>query len=154
MAEKSPFLDIHHVGAVVRDLEKAIEYYESLGIGPFKILKLPGIITEQTMNGKPVEFQLRNAVVRLGPVELELIQPIENAVLQEDFLESRGEGINHLGFKVDDFDKERAKLEEKGLDVIYPPIVLKGTFLEDAYNGRSPKRSYMGVSTGRSIGII
>ena len=30
---------IHHIGIVVRDIEKAIEYYESLGIGPFEPLK-------------------------------------------------------------------------------------------------------------------
>jgi 4-hydroxyphenylpyruvate dioxygenase-like putative hemolysin len=82
------------------------------------MFKLPGTITEQTMNGEHIDYQLRNAVARFGSVEFELIQPVENAVLQEDFLESRGEGINHIGFKVDDFDKVSDKLREKGFDAI------------------------------------
>ena len=32
--EKSSFLEIDHVGVIVRDMDRAIEHYRSLGIGP------------------------------------------------------------------------------------------------------------------------
>ena len=118
MAEKSAFTKIHHIGVVVRDLDKAIKYYESLGIGPFESMKLPGEITEQTVYGKSTEFELKSAVTKIGSVELELIQPIKGAAVQEDFLKSKGEGINHIGFKVEDFEKEKAKLVKKGFNAI------------------------------------
>src|SRR4030067_52959 len=34
-AGKSSFAKLHHVGVVVKDIRKAIAYFESLGIGPF-----------------------------------------------------------------------------------------------------------------------
>gem|GEM_PF-3366278 len=33
--KRSPFSTLHHVTIVVRDVDKAVEFYESLGIGPF-----------------------------------------------------------------------------------------------------------------------
>ena len=38
MAEDSPFSKAEHIGVVVRNMDRAVEYYESLGIGPFKPL--------------------------------------------------------------------------------------------------------------------
>ncbi len=35
MPKKSSFAKLHHVGVVVKDINKAIAYFESLGIGPF-----------------------------------------------------------------------------------------------------------------------
>ena len=36
MPDKSLFSKVDHIGVVVRDIDKAVEYYESLGIGPFE----------------------------------------------------------------------------------------------------------------------
>ena len=117
-ARGKPFSRIHHVGVVVRDIDKAIEYYESLGIGPFKSMTLPGEITEQKLYGKPDKFILKGAVADIGEIEIELIQPVENAPVQEKFLQSRGEGINHLGFKVENVDEEEAELLKKDFNNI------------------------------------
>ena len=32
-----PYTKLHHVGVVVKDLDKAMAYLESIGIGPFKV---------------------------------------------------------------------------------------------------------------------
>ncbi len=55
----------------------------------------------------------------MGQVELELIEPGEEESLWREFLDTRGEGINHLGFFVDDIDKESTELEKKGFRVLY-----------------------------------
>ena len=67
---------------------------------------------------KPVDFKGKVAVAQMGPINIEVVQPIENALLQTKFLESKGEGINHISFLVDDLEKEEAKLRDKGLEVI------------------------------------
>jgi len=118
MTLESSVQKLHHIGVVVRDIDQAIKYYESLGIGPFKFMSIPGEVTEQTVYGKPTDFVLKGAVAKMGTVEIELIQPVENAPIQVDFLESRGEGINHVGFKVDDVDKVRAEMVNKGFNAI------------------------------------
>ena len=117
VADKSPFSKIVQVGVVVRDLDKTVEYYESLGIGPFRELTLDAL-TDKTQYGKPLDFKIRASIAKLGPIDIELIQPIKDAPLQQDFLDTKGEGINHVCFQVDDIDKEEANLVEKGLKVV------------------------------------
>jgi len=108
---------IHHIGIVVRDIEKAIEYYESLGIGPFEPLSLK--LTDREVHGKPAD-NIRNIsmMAQMGPIRFELVQPVSGESVQKEFLETRGEGGNHLGFAVDNLEEEVAKLMEKGCTVI------------------------------------
>ena len=117
MTERSPFSRIDHVGILVKDLDKAVEHYKSLGIGPFQEIPMDTVINK-TMYGKASDWQIRAAVANLGTIKFELIQPLKGAHLMQEFLDSKGEGINHVAFAVDDLDKEAAKLEEKGLTVI------------------------------------
>jgi len=42
----------------------------------------------------------------LGPVELEIIQPIVGPTVYHDFLEEKGEDIHHLAFDVKDIGKK------------------------------------------------
>ena len=114
---RSPFSKIDQVGVVVRDLKRAVEHYSSFGIGPFKPLNVTRI--ERKVYGRPAS-DVRNIsrMAQMGSVQFELIQPVFGESVQREFLESRGEGINHLGFFVDNVDREVARLEEKGFKVI------------------------------------
>ena len=116
-AAAHPFSRIDQVGVVVRDLERAVEYYSSFGIGPFHPLHVTRV--ERTVYGKPAD-DVKNIsrVAQMGHVQLELIQPVSGESVQKEFLDKRGEGINHLGFLVNDVDKEVAKLVAKGFKVI------------------------------------
>ena len=112
----------HHVAVVVRDMDKAIEYYQPLGIGPFPpvIGPLGLALTGKTVRGKPVDYNmdLRYAQGGVGGLAFEVIQPIEGESVYQEFLERKGEGVHHLAFTVDDLDKETAKMDEKGFEVI------------------------------------
>ena len=119
--EKSPLSNINHVGVVVRDMDKAIEHYQSLGIGPFERLRKVTQVQIKVL-GKPIkldDIKLRVRIARTGQVGFELIQPVAGESPWKEFLETKGEGINHLCFLVDDIDKETAKLEEKGFKVLW-----------------------------------
>jgi methylmalonyl-CoA/ethylmalonyl-CoA epimerase len=112
----------HHVSVVVRDMAKAAKFYEALGIGPFAPLlgpqgKVP--LTNKTLHGKPADWELdlRHAEGGLGDITFELIQPLEGDTPVQEFLEKKGEGIQHIGFFVDDIEAETAKLAEKGFKV-------------------------------------
>ena len=116
--ENSPFSKVDQIGVVVRDLDKAIAYYESLGIGPFKSVSVT--VKERLVRGEPNDtWKFRLSAAEIGPVQFELVQPVAGETIHKEFLESRGEGVNHLAFFVDDFEKEYARLVEKGLKVIY-----------------------------------
>lgn len=117
------------IGVIVGDLDKAVEYYEALGIGPFRPSK--GTPTDRKVYGKPdPDIKNRAKVAQIGPIEFELLQPISGKSVQRKFLETKGEGISHLGFHVDDLDKEVAKLIRKGFQVIS-----SGRYVEESSGG-------------------
>jgi methylmalonyl-CoA/ethylmalonyl-CoA epimerase len=118
MTEKLPFSRFHHIGLVVRDIDKAIDCLSSLGIGPFESPWLDPPLKEKLFRGKPTEYRLKMSNGKIGQVTLELIQPVEGESAQKEFLESHGEGIQHIGFAVGDLDSEVAKLVKKGAKVL------------------------------------
>jgi catechol 2,3-dioxygenase-like lactoylglutathione lyase family enzyme len=108
----------HHVAVIVKDMDKAIEFYEKFGIGPFPPLIGPTAaqLTNKTVRGEPMDYQidLRHAEGGVGDLKLELIEPLEGETPVKEFLDKKGEGIQHIGFTVDDLDKETTKMAEKG----------------------------------------
>jgi methylmalonyl-CoA/ethylmalonyl-CoA epimerase len=99
-----------HVGAVVRDVDEAVEYYQSLGI-------VDKATDRITMEGKKAKLIGRS--IHIGPLIIELWQPVRGETAQQEFLNTRGEGVNHIAFHVDDLAKERANLVEKGIPVLF-----------------------------------
>ena len=117
-AEKSPFSELHHVTIVVRDMEKALRHYSSLGIGPFESYPPMREYVKINVPDESAFYNLTIRVARIGPVSLQLVQPHEGKSIYKEFLEKRGEGVFHMGFVVDDIEKEEQKLKETGLKVI------------------------------------
>jgi len=121
---------LHHVGVAVEDIDKTIEYFQSLGIATFQpeFTIDNRTITDFKQYGKPVDAKtkIKIRMVQVGSVTLELLQPVEGESLQKEFLSSKGEGVDHIAFTVNDLNKETAKLVEKGIPVIlsgkYPPM--------------------------------
>jgi len=107
----------HHVGLVVKNLDEAVEYYEALGIGPFWPSNLVHI--DRKVYGKPVT-DVKNIVkaTKMGSIGIELVQPVSGESPQRKFLESRGEGINHIAFIVDDIEEATSMMVEAGFNVI------------------------------------
>ncbi len=120
--ENSFFSGFDHIGIVVNDINKAVEFLESLGIGPFESGKGAGVV-ESIYYGEVVSgMKWENRKAQMGPVRLELLQPVAGQSPWKDFLKAKGEGINHIAFYVNDLNelnKELAKLERKGMKVIY-----------------------------------
>ena len=115
--EESPFSRAYQVAVVVRDMDKAIKFYESLGIGPF-IEGPSAIALDRKIYGKPApDVKVRGAIAQMGQIEFEVFQPIEGQSIQKEFLDTRGEGVVHISSYVDDLDKEVARLAEKGFKV-------------------------------------
>ncbi len=117
IAVESPFSRLIQVGVVVKDLDKAVERLSSLGIGPFTPMLLPPE-AEQRFRGKPLDAKFKISGARLGEIVLELIQPVEGESPHQEFLDSKGEGIQHIAFAVDDLDREVAKLTKQGVSVL------------------------------------
>ena len=110
---------VSQVGIVVKDIEKTVAfYYSTFGIGPFAIV--PEVKFEGAMlRGQPISTSIKVAFAQSGPVQIELIQPLEGENIYTEFLESKGEGLHHLGFQVDDFDGLLARFKSKGIEPVF-----------------------------------
>ena len=115
---RSPFSTLHHVTIVVRDVERAVAFYESLGFGPF--FDYPPLTEYVKLDVPDLAgfHDVRFKCVQVGPIQIQLCQPGEGDSLYKRFLEKKGEGVFHLGFVVDDVDDAEAWLKASGLQVL------------------------------------
>jgi methylmalonyl-CoA/ethylmalonyl-CoA epimerase len=100
----------HHLGVVVRDLEKAYEQYKAVGLGNDSPKRIK-------MEGK--KASLIGMLFNIGPVMIEMWQPVRGETIQQDFLDKAGDGVNHICFSVDDIEKERTRLTEQGIRIVF-----------------------------------
>jgi catechol 2,3-dioxygenase-like lactoylglutathione lyase family enzyme len=105
------------IGLVVRDMDKAVKRFSVLGFGPFAPKKLP-TGTKEWFRGKPFHVNVDVKATMVGDVELELCQPISRESPHQEFLDSKGEGIQHVMFAVDDLEKEIDRLTKQGATVL------------------------------------
>lgn len=105
---------VDQLGIVVRDVDKVIESWSKLlGIGPWESREM------ETTDRAGRKAKTRLAFTNIGRLQIELIQPAEGRTFYDDFLEKHGEGIHHLGVRVDDVDAAAAALAEKGVKVLF-----------------------------------
>jgi len=116
--ERLPFSELHHIAVVVRDIMQAVKHYSSVGIGPFESYPPIREYVRVDVPDESAFYNLQIRVAQIGPVSLQIIQPPEGRTIYGDFLENRGEGVFHLGFRVDDIEKEEACLKKLGLEVL------------------------------------
>jgi hypothetical protein len=105
------------VGVVVKDLDKVVGRLGELGIGPFEAMKLPPD-RQEWFRGKPALADARIMGVRIGGVQLELIEPLAVESPHREFLNQKGEGFQHVMINVDDVEKEIKRLIDKGCTML------------------------------------
>lgn len=102
---------IDHIGIVVEDINKAIEFYE-------KTLGMKLIHKEELKDrGIVVAF----LVGKDGESAVELIEPIDHDDMNNTvakFLKTRGPGLHHLALRVEDINKSLEELSAKGLQLV------------------------------------
>jgi hypothetical protein len=106
-----------HIGIVVKNIDDAMKMYSNMGLGPWKIFKA-GDMTDTYVRGSPQYFSLKCAIAPLGPIGLELIQPVEGRDLCKEFLDLRGGGFHHVLIYVDDLPSAVKEFERFGIRVV------------------------------------
>ena len=104
---------IGQVGIVVREMQRAVEYYSSVfGLGPFTVYEF--VPDRHWYMEKPSPVKLRMGKAVWGEIEFELIQPLEGISHHKEFLATAGEGLHHLGFNVPNYDEVFEKFVQQG----------------------------------------
>jgi catechol 2,3-dioxygenase-like lactoylglutathione lyase family enzyme len=110
----------HHVGVVVRDIEKAIAHFEALGFGPFRfddehrVFEIP---FKGELHGKPAEWRTKISNAKMGGVELELLEPSSGDQALKETLDAHGEGLHHIGWLIPDVRAEMERAQARGAKV-------------------------------------
>jgi len=97
---------INHIAIAVNNIEETAKFYEDvLGLN---LSDIEVVAAQKTRAG----------FFRIGESTIELVQPSELNSPLVKFLESKGQGIHHICFEVDDVEAEVKVFLEKGVTMV------------------------------------
>lgn len=97
---------IEHIGIAVCDLQKAMHTYEKLfGSCSYK---------QEEVESEGV----KTAFFRMGQNKIELLEATNQESAIAKFISSKGEGIHHIAFEVDDIILEIDRLKKEGFAIL------------------------------------
>jgi len=97
---------INHIAIAVNNIEEAAKFYQNV-MG----LNLSGIEVVKAQ-------KTRVGFFKIGESNIELVQPSETDSPVAKYLESKGQGIHHICFEVDDVEAEVKAFLEKGAAMV------------------------------------
>lgn len=99
------FGNIAQIGYVVRDIDAAMDDWLKHGVGPW--FYVDRVQTDYfRYRGVDSDMQMSVALANSGDVQLELIQPRNDAPsMYKDFLESGQEGMQHIAYWSSDYQR-------------------------------------------------
>ncbi len=136
------FTETLQVSIVVRDLDAAMRTYaHEYGIGPWNVYEFnPDNVSDMRARGEPVAWSWRLALAKVGHVQWELVEPLDDESIYAQFLADRGPGVHHVGVAVASYDDALAELVGRGREVL----------LGGEYNGIT----FAYLSTNDELGVI
>lgn len=97
---------VDHIGIAVHDLDTAIAYYSTTAG------------TSVAHREKLVDRGVELAFLNTGGTRLELLMPLREDTPIARFLATRGPGLHHICYKVDNIKAELSRLENLGAQLI------------------------------------
>jgi len=97
---------VDHIGIAVKSIDEALKFYEDvLGIK---------CVSQEVVE----EQKVKVAFLPIGDTEVELLESTDEDGPVAKFIEKKGEGIQHIAYKVDDIEKAIEELKAKGIRMI------------------------------------
>ena len=99
-------LKVDHIGIAVKSLDETLKFYQEM-LG----LELQGeeVVEEQ---------KVKVAFLPLGDTEVELLESTDPEGPIAKFIDKKGEGIQHIAFRVENIEEAIAELMSKGVKMI------------------------------------
>jgi methylmalonyl-CoA/ethylmalonyl-CoA epimerase len=95
---------IDHIGIAVNNLDEAVTFYR-------QVMGLEVSSTE-VFNGMKIAF------LRIGNSELELLEDLTPDGAIARHVAKRGEGVQHVAYRVDNIERELQEMRAKGIELI------------------------------------
>lgn len=91
------------IAMVVDDLDAAMQrYVDELGVGPWSVFLSDHI--DQSIRERPASVTFRIGLCDALPIQLELVEPLDDVSIYAEFLRDHGPGLHHLAFETSDDD--------------------------------------------------
>lgn len=95
-----------HIGIAVKNLEETLKFYE-------EVLGIKCVSTEVVE-----EQKVKVAFLPIGDTEVELLESMEEDGPVAKFIEKKGEGVQHIAYRVDNIEKAIEELKGKGIRMV------------------------------------
>ena len=99
-------IKVDHIGIAVNSIDNGKSFWSGILGLPFE--------GDETV----AEQKVRTAFFPVGESEVELLESTSPDGPISKYIEKRGEGIQHVAFRVDDIDSALAELKQKGIRLI------------------------------------
>lgn len=99
-------LKVDHIGIAVKDLDETLKFYEE--------------VLGMTCTGKEevADQKVRVAFLPVGDSEVELLESTDAEGPIAKYIEKKGEGIQHIAFRVDNIEEAIETMKQKGIRMI------------------------------------
>ena len=99
-------MKIDHIGIAVKDLDETLKFYEE--------------VLGMTCTGKEevADQKVRVAFLPVGDSEVELLESTDVEGPIAKYIEKKGEGIQHIAFRVDNIEEAIENMKQKGIRMI------------------------------------
>ena len=109
--------DIDHVGIAVRDLDAAVAWYQQM-------------FGAEVAHRERIESDgVDEALIKVADSYIQLLQPYTDTSPLAKYMDKNGEGIHHVGYRVDDCDDVLEAVKAQGARVVdeHPRTGSRGT---------------------------
>ena len=139
-------MTITQIAVVVADMESSLRSYtENLGWGPWSVFDYkPPLLHDTEVRGEKVEFRMIGAETHLNGFDFELIQPVSGPSIYQEFLDTHGEGVQHIACMQHSFSDSTAMKEhwaKRGAKVLMGGRI--GETIEFYYLDTSPMLKFV-----------
>ena len=118
------------VGLIVRDIEaRAHAWSDILGL-PMPAIQITDEWdkTQAEYNGARTDARAKLAFFKLGNLDIELIEPIDEPSTWHDQSDRHGDSLHHIAFRIRGMKEKTAYLNAKGL-----PLLQRGEYVGGRY---------------------
>jgi catechol 2,3-dioxygenase-like lactoylglutathione lyase family enzyme len=137
---------VSEVWFVVRDLERTVSYWETLGVNGIQHLGKQ-VASGMRYPGQESDLTVKTASAGIGDVRIVWLEPVSGVSIFDDFLERRGDGVHHLTFAV----KNAGELEREVRRFKSSSV---GVLMEGYWKSEQGERQFSYIDTAERGGGI
>lgn len=97
--------ELLHIGFAVHSIDETLAHLEKLG-------------AKEIGRKAMAEIGQTSALIQIGNVRYELMEPLGKKGVVPKFLEKHGAGFHHISFKCNNADEEAARLLKQGIELL------------------------------------